>query len=127
MSQIFLPQTATSKNKIRGKINPSTWAKHTLFQKYEKRKDPTIILEPNRLLRFFLKSEQGTEMQQKDSGSEINFLKRELGNCLAKNDALEKENQELRQEVAHLKEQISSLRAHDNERKSMFGRSYTTP
>ncbi|KAF5744491.1 F10K1.18 protein putative isoform 1 [Tripterygium wilfordii] len=59
-------------------------------------------------------------MQHKDSGSEINCLKQELGNCLARNGALEKENQELRQEVARLKGQISSLRAHDNERKSML-------
>lgn len=45
---------------------------------------------------------------------------KELEASLARNDSLEKENLELKQEVARLKAQIISLKAHDNERKSML-------
>ncbi|OMO82849.1 hypothetical protein CCACVL1_11732 [Corchorus capsularis] len=59
-----------------------------------------------------------------DDESEFFFqiarLKKELEASLAINGSLEKENQELKHEVARLKAQISSLKAHDNERKSML-------
>ncbi|XVF46229.1 hypothetical protein PTKIN_Ptkin03bG0010700 [Pterospermum kingtungense] len=47
-------------------------------------------------------------------------LKKDLEDSLARNGSLEKENQELKQEVARLKAQISSFKAHDNERKSIL-------
>lgn len=54
-------------------------------------------------------------MQEEHDESEIN---------LAKIDSLEKENQELKQEVSRLKAQISSLRAHNNERKTMLWKKF---
>lgn len=47
-------------------------------------------------------------------------LVKELQASLMKNDKLEKENHDLRQEVARLRAQVSNLKAHDNERKSML-------
>lgn len=54
------------------------------------------------------------------NGYETVFLRRQLEASLERNDFVEKENQELRKEVARLKSQVSSLRAHDNERKSLL-------
>ncbi|GMY10561.1 protein CHUP1, chloroplastic isoform X1 [Fagus crenata] len=59
-------------------------------------------------------------MPQEEDESEINFVKKELEVSLARIDSLEKENQELKQEVSRLKAQISSIRAHNNERKTML-------
>ncbi|KAK8598326.1 hypothetical protein V6N13_094299 [Hibiscus sabdariffa] len=50
----------------------------------------------------------------------ISLLKKQLEASLAINDSLVKENQDLKQEVARLKATISSLKAHDNERKSLL-------
>lgn len=59
-------------------------------------------------------------MLQGDDDSQISNLKKQLEASLARSSLLEKENHELRQEVARLKAQINSLKAHDNERKSML-------
>lgn len=55
-----------------------------------------------------------------EDGYEIVLLRKQLEASIERNDFLEKENLELRREVARLKSQISSLRAHDNERKSLL-------
>ncbi|KAH1115416.1 hypothetical protein J1N35_008794 [Gossypium stocksii] len=47
-------------------------------------------------------------------------LKKQLEAAVAANETLMKENQELKQEVGRLKALISSLKAHDNERKSLL-------
>ncbi|XP_057956662.1 protein CHUP1, chloroplastic [Malania oleifera] len=52
--------------------------------------------------------------------SEIRVLRKELDTSLARNQTLEKENQELKQEVARLRTQINSLKAHSIERKSIL-------
>ncbi|PON85441.1 CHUP1-like protein [Trema orientale] len=59
-------------------------------------------------------------MPREDDEFEITLLRRQLEASLASNGSLAKENEELRQEVARLKSQISSLRAHNHERKSML-------
>ncbi|KAF5470413.1 hypothetical protein F2P56_010929 [Juglans regia] len=59
-------------------------------------------------------------MLQEDDESEINLLKKKLEASLEKIDSLEKENQELKQEANRLKVQISSLRAYNNERKTIL-------
>ncbi|KAI3434276.1 uncharacterized protein J3R85_006743 [Psidium guajava] len=59
-------------------------------------------------------------MPREGDDSEINLLRIQIEACLARNVSLEKENQELRHEAARLKSQISSLKAHDNERKSLL-------
>lgn len=55
-----------------------------------------------------------------DMDLEIKLLQRTIEATVARNAALEKENQELRCEVARLKAHISSLKAHDNERKTIL-------
>ncbi|KAJ9167548.1 hypothetical protein P3X46_022192 [Hevea brasiliensis] len=67
-----------------------------------------------------MKAELESKMPQEEDESLIIYLKKELEASLIRNDSVEKENQELRQEVVRLKAQISSLKAHDNERKSML-------
>ena len=59
-------------------------------------------------------------MPREDDEFEITLLRRQLEASLATNGSLAKENEELRQEVSRLKAQISSLRAHNHERKSML-------
>lgn len=59
-------------------------------------------------------------MPREDDEFEITLLRRQLEASLASNGSLAKENEELRQEVARLKAQVSSLRAHNHERKSML-------
>ncbi|KAK2643513.1 hypothetical protein Ddye_025276 [Dipteronia dyeriana] len=54
-------------------------------------------------------------------------IRKELEACVARNALLEKENIELRQEVARLRAQVSSLKAHDNERKSMLWKKLQQP
>ncbi|XP_030447558.1 protein CHUP1, chloroplastic isoform X2 [Syzygium oleosum] len=66
------------------------------------------------------KKDDGEKMPREDDDSEIALLRIQLEACLARNVSLEKENQELRHEAARLKSQISSLKAHDNERKSLL-------
>ncbi|XP_020536551.1 protein CHUP1, chloroplastic isoform X2 [Jatropha curcas] len=60
------------------------------------------------------------KMPQEEDESLIIYLKKELESSLIRNDSLEKENRELRQEIIRLKAQITSLKAHDNERKSLL-------
>ncbi|GAV66586.1 hypothetical protein CFOL_v3_10096 [Cephalotus follicularis] len=67
-----------------------------------------------------MKAEQEKKMPQEDDESEITCPKKEFDTSSARIDLLEKENQELRQEIARLKAQVSSLKACDNERKSML-------
>ncbi|XP_024025486.1 protein CHUP1, chloroplastic [Morus notabilis] len=59
-------------------------------------------------------------MLREDDEFEINLLRRQLEASLVSNISLAKENEELRQEVARLKAQVSTLRAHNHERKSML-------
>ncbi|XP_059660889.1 protein CHUP1, chloroplastic isoform X2 [Cornus florida] len=68
---------------------------------------PPVIIKQNR-------------MAIPDHESRIAFLRRELEASLAMINSLEKENLELKQEVARLRVQVSALKAHDNERKSML-------
>jgi hypothetical protein len=65
-------------------------------------------------------------MPQEDENSEImiTFLRKELEASLEKNGSLEKENHELRREVSRLKEQITSLKAHNLERKSVLWKKF---
>ncbi|GAB4859266.1 hypothetical protein Ancab_010728 [Ancistrocladus abbreviatus] len=63
--------------------------------------------------------ERQRRMQQgNDSG--ITFFVEDLEAVLEMNRLLEKENQELKHEVARLKAQLSALKAHDMERKSIL-------
>lgn len=55
-----------------------------------------------------------------EDDSDLMRLVKELQASLVRNDKLEKDNHELRQEVARLRAQVSNLKAHDNERKSML-------
>ncbi|KFK43025.1 hypothetical protein AALP_AA1G069100 [Arabis alpina] len=55
-----------------------------------------------------------------EDDSDLMRLVKELQASLMRNDKLEKENRDLRQEVARLRAQVSNLKAHDNERKSML-------
>ncbi|CAN1354576.1 Protein CHUP1, chloroplastic [Linum perenne] len=59
-------------------------------------------------------------LKQEEQESLMQYLKKEVEAALVRNDQLERQNQELRQEVVHLKSQISALKAHENERKSML-------
>ncbi|XP_050367432.1 protein CHUP1, chloroplastic [Argentina anserina] len=65
-------------------------------------------------------------MPQEDENSEImiTFLRKELEASLEKNGSLEKENQELRKEVVRLRDQITSLKAHNHERKSVLWKKF---
>lgn len=65
-------------------------------------------------------------MPQEDESSEImiTFLRKELEASLEKNGSLEKENHELRREVSRLREQITSLKAHNHERKSVLWKKF---
>ncbi|KAJ7959840.1 Protein CHUP1, chloroplastic [Quillaja saponaria] len=66
-----------------------------------------------------MKAEQEDSLKEKDD-LEFISLKKELKLQLVRNELLVKENQQLRQEVANLKTQITSLKAHNNERKSIL-------
>ncbi|ESQ36195.1 hypothetical protein EUTSA_v10007909mg [Eutrema salsugineum] len=55
-----------------------------------------------------------------EDDSDLMRLVKELQASLMRNDKLEKENNELRQEVVRLRTQVSNLKAHDNERKAML-------
>ncbi|KAJ6692236.1 PROTEIN CHUP1 CHLOROPLASTIC [Salix purpurea] len=66
-------------------------------------------------------------MRKEEDESLIIYLKKEVEAALLRTDSLEKENQELQQEVVRLKAQISSLKAHDNERKSMLWKKLQNP
>ncbi|KAF1868926.1 hypothetical protein Lal_00048205 [Lupinus albus] len=57
-------------------------------------------------------------MQHEENESEITYLKKKLEIQMGRNELLEKENLEVRQEVSHLRSQIISLRAQNIERKS---------
>lgn len=57
---------------------------------------------------------------EEDESSRISLLKREFEASLARVNFLEKENQELRQEIVRLKAQVNAFKSHDVERKSML-------
>ncbi|XP_074303512.1 INCREASED PETAL GROWTH ANISOTROPY 1-like protein 1 [Silene latifolia] len=61
------------------------------------------------------------------NSSEITFLVEDIEAILEMNTILEKENQELKHEVVRLKSQISSLKAHDIERKSILWKKIQFP
>ncbi|KAM1055675.1 hypothetical protein ACFX13_029876 [Malus domestica] len=63
-------------------------------------------------------------MPEEESSEIVVFLTKELEASLEKNGSLEKENHELRQEVGRLKAQITSLKAHNNERKSVLWKKF---
>ncbi|KAG4989339.1 hypothetical protein AAZX31_11G196900 [Glycine max] len=68
---------------------------------------------------ILLRREEGGKMSL-ENDSEITHLKKNLKVQMERNVSLEKENKDLRQEVARLKSQIMSLKAHNIERKSML-------
>ncbi|XP_052183026.1 protein CHUP1, chloroplastic isoform X2 [Diospyros lotus] len=71
--------------------------------------------------RLSLEADQGKRMPiDNDESRVLSFIRKELEATLARNNLLEKENQELKQEVARLKAQVGALKAHDNERKTML-------
>ncbi|KAI5603926.1 hypothetical protein POPTR_001G279000v4 [Populus trichocarpa] len=74
-----------------------------------------------------MKAEQERKMRKEEDESLIIYLKKEVEAALLRTDSLEKENQDLRQEVVRLKAQICSLKAHDNERKSMLWKKLQNP
>lgn len=59
-------------------------------------------------------------MPRDDDVSGVTFFKRELEASLGRISSLEKENQELKQEMVRLRSQVNMLKAHDIERKSML-------
>lgn len=59
-----------------------------------------------------------------NSNAKISFLQRELDMALARSDFLERENKELKQEISKLRSQVSALKAHENERKSMLWKKF---
>ncbi|XP_062017785.1 INCREASED PETAL GROWTH ANISOTROPY 1-like protein 1 isoform X1 [Rosa rugosa] len=65
-------------------------------------------------------------MPQEDENSEImiTFLRKELEASLEKNASLEKENHELRREVSRLRDQITSLKAYNHERKTVLWKKF---
>ncbi|XP_009353964.2 protein CHUP1, chloroplastic isoform X2 [Pyrus x bretschneideri] len=62
--------------------------------------------------------------EEAESSEIVVFLTKELEASLEKNGSLERENHELRQEVGRLKAQITSLKAHNNERKSVLWKKF---
>ncbi|KAB5520586.1 hypothetical protein DKX38_024905 [Salix brachista] len=74
-----------------------------------------------------MKAQQERKMRKEEDESLIFYLKKEVEAALLRTDSLEKENRELRQEVVRLKAQITSLKAHDNERKSMLWKKLQNP
>ncbi|TYJ41737.1 hypothetical protein E1A91_A03G041500v1 [Gossypium mustelinum] len=63
---------------------------------------------------------EDNETELRHSVGVIGGLKKQLEAVVAANETLMKENQELKQEVGRLRAQISALKAHDNERKSLL-------
>lgn len=63
---------------------------------------------------------EGETMLQEDNESEITSLKKKLEVHMARNESLQKENKELREEVGRLKSQIISLKAYNMERKTVL-------
>jgi len=59
-------------------------------------------------------------MLQEENESEITSLKKKLEVHMARDELLQKENQELREEVGRLKSQVISLKAYNLERKSVL-------
>lgn len=77
----------------------------------------------------FFKNPQNQRRMPKEEDEELameinNTLKKELEIALQKSNFLEKENQELRQELGRLKSQIHSLKAHNNDRKSILWKKF---
>ncbi|XP_020236475.1 protein CHUP1, chloroplastic isoform X2 [Cajanus cajan] len=63
---------------------------------------------------------EGETMLQEENESEITSLKKKLEVHMARNESLQKENKELREEVGRLKSQIISLKAYNMERKTVL-------
>ncbi|XP_024035341.1 protein CHUP1, chloroplastic isoform X3 [Citrus sinensis] len=76
------------------------------------------------MLTYIMKQNRRGKMAPEDDDSRIDSFQKERDARIA---LLEKENFELRQEVLRLKAQISSLKAHDNERKSMLWKKLQNP
>ncbi|CAK9164184.1 unnamed protein product [Ilex paraguariensis] len=66
-------------------------------------------------------------MPTDDDESRMAFLKREFEASLVRINSIEKENQELKYEVARLRAQVNTLKAHDNERKSILWKKLQNP
>ncbi|XP_065847827.1 INCREASED PETAL GROWTH ANISOTROPY 1-like protein 1 [Euphorbia lathyris] len=62
--------------------------------------------------------------EEEEKESLILYLKKELEEALERNDFLEKENRDLKQEMIRLKAQIVSLKLHESERKSMLWKKF---
>ncbi|TKY47176.1 CHUP1 [Spatholobus suberectus] len=73
----------------------------------------------NHTIAILLRRGEGGKMSLENE-SEVTPLKKNLEVQMARNELLEKENKDLRQEVARLKSQIISLKAHNIERKSIL-------
>jgi len=73
----------------------------------------------NHIIAIFLMREAET-MLQEENESEITSLRKKLEVHMAREELLQKENQELREEVGRLKSQVISLKAHNLERKSVL-------
>ncbi|KAK7289840.1 hypothetical protein RIF29_03810 [Crotalaria pallida] len=75
----------------------------------------------NHLIPILLRNAEGAKMSLEDSSeSEITYIKKKFEVQISRYELLEKENKELRQEVARLKSQIISLKAHNIERKTLL-------
>ncbi|XP_022998607.1 protein CHUP1, chloroplastic [Cucurbita maxima] len=62
--------------------------------------------------------------EDEELAMEIDALKRELEISLQKSNFLEKENQELKQELARFKSHLQSLKPHNNDRKSILWKKF---
>ncbi|KAG6607325.1 Protein CHUP1, chloroplastic, partial [Cucurbita argyrosperma subsp. sororia] len=62
--------------------------------------------------------------EDEELAMEIHALKRELEISLQKSNFLEKENQELKQELARFKSHVQSLKVHNNDRKSILWKKF---
>ncbi|XP_010542665.1 PREDICTED: protein CHUP1, chloroplastic [Tarenaya hassleriana] len=86
----------------------------------KKDKDHTSKSHPIPLAAYSMKEEGIKMLPNHDDDSDLMRMVKEFQGSLVRIDLLEKENQELKQEVARLRGQVTHLKAHDNERKSML-------
>ncbi|KAK7385549.1 hypothetical protein VNO78_31272 [Psophocarpus tetragonolobus] len=104
---------------FRGILAYLTPAYQPYFKSKTKFRRKTSYQIGNHLIAFFLMRE-GETMLQEENESEITSLKKKLEVHMGRTELLQKENQELREEVVRLKSQIISLKAHNMERKSVL-------
>ncbi|RDY00927.1 Protein CHUP1, chloroplastic, partial [Mucuna pruriens] len=104
---------------FRGSLAYLTPTYQPYFKSKTKFRRKTSYQIGNHLVAIFLMRE-GETMLQGENESEITSLKKKLEVHMARNELLQKENQELREEVGHLRSQIISLKAHNMERKSVL-------